>query len=105
MQLRRPKLHRLRKLPTAPPQQPKPPRTIVLREEFITLGQLLKVAGVIGSGGEAKAYLADTVVRVNGEPEQRRGRKLRPGDLIVPPGEGPILLEAGTDAGVSGEPN
>ena len=76
---------------------------MALREEYITLGQLLKVAGVIGSGGEAKAYLADTVVQVNGEPEQRRGRKLRPGDVIVPPGEDPIVLTADGEVGDEGD--
>ncbi len=75
----------------------------MLREEYITLGQLLKVAGVVGSGGEAKAYLADLAVQVNGEPEQRRGRKLRPGDVIEPPGEDAILLAASAEAGAAGE--
>jgi ribosome-associated protein len=78
--------------------QPPPTRralTIALHAEYITLGQLLKVAGVIGSGGEAKPYLADHVVQVNGEPEQRRGRKLRSGDIVVPPGRAPIHLAAG----------
>jgi ribosome-associated protein len=66
--------------------------TIAIRDEYITLQQLLKMAGVIGTGGEAKIYLAETAVMVNGEPEQRRGRKLRPGDLIVAPGAAPIRL-------------
>ena len=75
------------------------PVEIALRDEVITLGQLLKLAGVIGSGGEAKSYLAVHVVQVNGEPEQRRGRKLRAGDLIVPPNADPIRLvaEGGVD--------
>ena len=71
--------------------------TVGIREEYITLAQLLKMAGVIGTGGEAKYYLAETAVMVNGEPEQRRGRKLRPGDLIVAPGMGPIRLVVETD--------
>ncbi len=70
------------------------PIDIALRDEYITLGQLLKLAGVIGTGGEAKSYLADHVVQVNDEPEQRRGRKLRVGDRIVPPGADPIRLVA-----------
>ncbi len=53
-----------------------------IRTEYITLAQLLKSAGLIGTGGAAKYFLAETMVRVNGEPEQRRGRKLRPGDLF-----------------------
>jgi S4 domain protein YaaA len=73
-------------------------RKFGMRGEYITLGQLLKFAGIIGTGGEAKHYLAETAVRVNGEPEQRRGRKLRSGDLIEAPGETPIrLVEASPD--------
>ena len=72
-----------------------PPRSeqqIAVQGEYITLGQLLKAAGVLDSGGAAKYYLAETVVQVNGEPEQRRGRKLYPGDLIVAPNAAPIRL-------------
>lgn len=53
-----------------------------IRGEMIRLGQLLKLAGVVGGGGEAKALLAEGVVRVNDEPEARRGRQLRPGDVV-----------------------
>jgi ribosome-associated protein len=66
-----------------------------IRDEYITLAQLLKMVGVIGTGGEAKHYLAETAVLVNGQSEQRRGRKLRPGDLIVAPGAAPIRLFVG----------
>ncbi len=76
-------------------EEPAQPETeLGIREEYITLAQLLKMAGVIGTGGEAKHYLAETAVMVNGEPEQRRGRKLRPGDLVVAPGTAPIRLTA-----------
>lgn len=71
---------------------------IGVQGDYITLGQLLKVAGMVGSGGEAKAYLAETAVQVNGEPEQRRGRKLRPGDVVTVPGQKPIRLTAGGGA-------
>ena len=54
-----------------------------IRGEMIRLGQLLKLAGVIDSSGEAKAYLAAVPVTVNGEPESRRGRQLHPGDEVV----------------------
>ena len=50
--------------------------------DYITLGQLLKVVGEIASGAEAKPYLASETPLVNGEPENRRGRKLRPGDVV-----------------------
>jgi ribosome-associated protein len=53
------------------------------RGGMIRLGQLLQVAGLAESGGEAKALLATGAVRVNGEPEPRRGRPLVPGDVVV----------------------
>ena len=58
-----------------------------IRGDMIRLGQLLKLAGVIDSSGEAKAYLAAVPVTVNGEPESRRGRQLHPGDEVVAGGE------------------
>jgi S4 domain protein YaaA len=51
-------------------------------ETFITLGVLLKLTGVIDTGGQAKFYLAENAVLVNGEEENRRGRKLYHGDEI-----------------------
>ena len=50
---------------------------------MIRLGQLLKLAGIAGDGGEAKAILAEGLVSVNGEPEDRRGRQLHPGDHVL----------------------
>ena len=49
---------------------------------MIRLGQFLKLADVVGGGGEVKALLAEGNVRVNGEPEARRGRQLHPGDVV-----------------------
>ncbi len=43
---------------------------------------MLKLAGLVGSGSEAKDLLASEPVLVNGEPEERRGRQLRPGDVV-----------------------
>jgi ribosome-associated protein len=57
-------------------------RDIAIRGDMIRLGQLLKLAGVVDSGGELKALLADTEVLVNGEPEDRRGRQLHRGDVV-----------------------
>jgi S4 domain protein YaaA len=57
-------------------------RRIVITSEYITLGQLLKYASILQSGGEARAFLAETKVSVNGLPENRRGRKLYPGDRV-----------------------
>lgn len=51
-------------------------------QEYITLQSLLKITDIISTGGMVKAYLAENVVLVNGEEEDRRGRKLYPGDEI-----------------------
>ena len=60
---------------------------IKVKDEFITLGQLLKVADFISSGGEAKFAVKELRIIVNGEKEDRRGRKLRPGDVVVIEGQ------------------
>jgi ribosome-associated protein len=54
---------------------------------MIRLGQLLKLANVVDSGGELKLLLAGTEVLVNGEPEARRGRELHPGDVVSVAGD------------------
>lgn len=56
---------------------------IKIDSEFITLGQFLKFADIIQSGGEAKMFLSQNNVYVNKELDIRRGRKLRPGDSVV----------------------
>jgi ribosome-associated protein len=56
-------------------------------DEFIKLDQFLKLAQVVQSGGEAKQLIQSGQVWVNGEVETRRGRKLRPGDVVVVNGE------------------
>lgn len=71
----------------------KTPQTVRIRTEYITLGQLLKFVSIIGFGGEAKVYLATHTIEVNGEKENRRGRKLRPGDLVAIEGDA-YLIEA-----------
>ena len=55
---------------------------IKLREEFIKLGQALKAAGLVESGVEAKEVIQDGLVKVNGEVDTRRGRKLYDGDIV-----------------------
>jgi ribosome-associated protein len=62
-------------------------REVPIRGEMIRLGQLLKLAGVVGGGGEAKELLAAETVLVNGEPDNRRGRQLHPGDVVSVVGE------------------
>lgn len=56
---------------------------IKLRDKFIKLGQALKAAGFVDSGVEAKEYIVQGLVLVNGEVETRRGRKLYDGDEVV----------------------
>ena len=55
---------------------------IKLREEFIKLGQALKAANLVDSGVTAKIVIQDGEVKVNGEVDTRRGRKLYDGDLV-----------------------
>lgn len=55
---------------------------IKLREEYIKLGQALKAAGLVDSGVEAKFAVQDGLVKVNGETEYQRGKKLYDGDLV-----------------------
>lgn len=54
-----------------------------IRGDTIRLGQLLKAVGLVDSGAEAKMVLAEDGVTVNGEPESRRGRQIRAGDVVV----------------------
>lgn len=53
-----------------------------LKGEYITLQQLLKACDIISSGGEIKDFLYETEVYVNGERENRRGRKLYKNDVV-----------------------
>ena len=56
--------------------------TIILRDEFIKLGQALKAVGFVESGVEAKEVIQEAKVLVNGEVDTRRGRKLYEGDVV-----------------------
>lgn len=56
---------------------------IKIRDEFIKLGQALKLAGVVEDGVEAKYAIQDGLVQVNSEVDQRRGRKVYEGDVIT----------------------
>lgn len=51
--------------------------------EYIKLDSFLKMTGAVGTGGEAKIRISEAEVRVNGEVELRRGRKLYPGDRVT----------------------
>jgi ribosome-associated protein len=60
-------------------------RTVDLRpgEDSIRLGQLLKLVDAVPTGAQVKDVLFSCIVRVNGEPEERRGRQLRRGDVVA----------------------
>ena len=57
-------------------------QVIKLREDYIKLGQALKAAGLVESGVDAKFVIQDGLVKVNGEVDDRRGRKLYDGDIV-----------------------
>ena len=66
---------------------------IFLKTEYMTLTQMLKEANIISSGGQGKWYLAENTVFVDGEPENRRGRKLYAGMTDEIPGEGIFFMK------------
>lgn len=57
-------------------------KEVKITTEYIKLGQLLKFVGIIDNGSLAKVFLAENEVIINGECDDRRGRKLYPGDII-----------------------
>ncbi|MFB9769099.1 S4 domain-containing protein YaaA [Lactiplantibacillus modestisalitolerans] len=69
-------------------------QSVEINTPYITLGQLLKETAIIGSGGQAKWFLKETTVLVNGEPDDRRGRKLYPGDTIEVADNGSFFIRS-----------
>ena len=57
-------------------------KRVVISEDFIKLGALLKLAEITSSGGEAKSIIQNGMVYVSGEPCTMRGKKIKPGDII-----------------------
>lgn len=55
---------------------------VKIRDEFIKLGQIMKLAGLVSSGVDAKFVIQDGQVKVNGAVEVQRGKKIVPGDVI-----------------------
>lgn len=66
---------------------------VSVKDGYITLSQLLKKLDYISSGGEAKFFLSEPRVVVNGTVEQRRGRKLIPTDRVTIDGKTYLLVE------------
>jgi ribosome-associated protein len=66
---------------------------IAIKTEFIKLDSLLKFAGMVGTGGEAKELIAGGQVQVNGEVCTMRGKKIRPGDKVTLAGNTVSVVE------------
>ena len=62
-------------------------KQVKIYDEYITLGQFLKMADLVSSGGEVKFFISQNDILVNGEKEDRRGKKLHRDDLIEVNGE------------------
>ncbi|MCA1032311.1 S4 domain-containing protein YaaA [Bacillus timonensis] len=69
-------------------------KQIEISTEYITLGQFLKLADVIQTGGMAKWFLSEHPIYVNGELENRRGKKLVDNDVIAIPGFGKFVVKS-----------
>lgn len=67
---------------------------VTIRDEFIKLGQALKLAGIVQSGVEAKYMIEEGSVLVNGEVDTRRGKKLRNGDVVAADGKEFVIKSA-----------
>lgn len=70
-------------------------KQITIRTEYITLGQFLKLADCISTGGQAKPFLEQYKVLINGEPDQRRGRKLYKNDQLDIENNGQFVVVGG----------
>ena len=69
-------------------------KDVTIDTPYITLGQLLKAEAVISSGGQAKWFLHDNDVLVNGERDDRRGKKLYEGDTVAVPDVGSFTIHS-----------
>jgi ribosome-associated protein len=65
---------------------------IIIKGEYITLGQLIKMSGISQTGGQAKFIVMDGRVKVNGQIARQRGKKLFPGDVVEIDGEESIRV-------------
>lgn len=68
-------------------------KSIYIRDDFIKLGQALKLVGAVESGVDAKCVINEGLVMVNNETETQRGKKLVVGDIILFDGEEYIITE------------
>lgn len=70
-------------------------KKVAITTDFIKLDQFLKLADITGSGGEARAFILENDIFVNGEKEERRGKKLRHGDTVTIHGREYEIVQAG----------
>ncbi|WP_028531071.1 S4 domain-containing protein YaaA [Paenibacillus sp. HW567] len=70
-------------------------KKILIHSGYIKLDQFLKLSDCVSTGGMAKALLQEGYVKVNGDKEERRGRKLYPGDTIEVQDNGVFVVEGG----------
>ena len=68
---------------------------VPITTEYIKLDQFLKLSQIVGSGGEARLFIFENDIFVNNEKENRRGRKLRPGDFVMVLGKEYHITQAG----------
>ncbi|MGD9761011.1 MAG: S4 domain-containing protein YaaA [Candidatus Izemoplasmatales bacterium] len=57
-------------------------KEVKIKTEYITLGQLIKYLSLVGSGGEVKFFIMENQILLNDEPENRRGKKIYPNDVV-----------------------
>jgi len=70
-------------------------KDVFITTEYIKLDQFLKYANIIGAGGEARFFIDENSIYVNGEHEERRGKKLRNGDIIKIKNDEYIIVQNG----------
>lgn len=72
-------------------------KNIAITTEYIKLDQFLKLANIVGSGGEARFFIDENDILVNNEIEKRRGRKLRNGDVVEVGNQSFTVVQAGVE--------
>ncbi|MBN9644418.1 RNA-binding S4 domain-containing protein [Corynebacterium mendelii] len=70
------------------------PEEVAVAGGSIKLGQFIKLAGLVDTGGDAKQAIAEGRVAVNGEKDTRRGKTLRPGDTVTVDGRAARVVDA-----------
>ena len=66
---------------------------VTIKTEFIKLGQVIKLASLVGQGSDVKILIAEGLVKVNGEVATQRGKKVYPGDVVEVEDMGSVMVE------------